>query len=214
MASCDVDISGVTRVRARQVGSAALVDVEVEVHPDLSASCVRAIEERTRVRIASGVEGILDVQVRATAEDAVFCPLLTQIEDSYREHHLSATEVEEEARALLHAHPDVVEVRGVTVHYQDTVRVRVDANICVNPNASVYQANRLAATLRKNLEDSDEIFRANIFLDLNEDAPINTRAPFIQAGVLGALGLLEVPARPLHSFPSLEKELSHHSGMF
>eukprot|EP00585_Thalassiosira_rotula_P007369 CAMPEP_0196137420 /NCGR_PEP_ID=MMETSP0910-20130528/5405_1 /TAXON_ID=49265 /ORGANISM="Thalassiosira rotula, Strain GSO102" /LENGTH=492 /DNA_ID=CAMNT_0041397871 /DNA_START=588 /DNA_END=2066 /DNA_ORIENTATION=+ len=170
LASDDADVKNVTRVRARQVGSSALVDVEVEVPPDLSASCMRAIEERVRVRIVSEVEGILDVEVRAMGEDVVFCPLLTAIEDSNVEgHHVSATQVEEETRDLLDAHPDVREVKGVTVHYQDTVFVRVDANICVDPNATVSQANALAATLREDLEGSDGIDQANIFLDLNAD---------------------------------------------
>lgn len=173
VASDDADIRNVTRVRARQVGSSALVDVAVEVPPDLSATAMRAIEERIRVRIASEVTGVLDVDVKATGEDVVFCPLLTAIDDSDVEHpHLSATEVEEAAREVLVAHPDVKSVQGVTVHYQDTVLVRVDANICVDPNATVTQANMLAAVLRKNLEQSDDIDQANIFLDLNTGAPL------------------------------------------
>eukprot|EP00571_Detonula_confervacea_P015980 CAMPEP_0172307466 /NCGR_PEP_ID=MMETSP1058-20130122/8317_1 /TAXON_ID=83371 /ORGANISM="Detonula confervacea, Strain CCMP 353" /LENGTH=597 /DNA_ID=CAMNT_0013019639 /DNA_START=164 /DNA_END=1957 /DNA_ORIENTATION=+ len=168
VASDDADIRNVTRVRARQVGSSALVDVAVEVPPDLSATAMRAIEERIRVRIASEVTGVLDVDVKATGEDVVFCPLLTAIDDLDVEHpHLSATEVEESARELLAAHPDVKSVQGVTVHYQDTVLVRVDANICVDPNATVSQANTLAVALRTNLEQSEDIDQANIFLDLN-----------------------------------------------
>lgn len=172
IASEDADIKGVTRVRARQVGSSALVDVEVEVPPDLSASAMRAIEERIRVRIVAEVNGILDVEVKATVADVVFCPLLTAIEDSDEEHHICVTEVEEAARELLDADPGVKSVRGVTVHYQDTVLVRVDANICVDPTATVAGANLLAAKLRKNLEDSDDIDQANIFLDLNADTPL------------------------------------------
>ena len=171
VASDDTDISNVTRVRARQVGSKALVDVEVEVPPDLSASAMRAIEERIKVRIVAEVDGILDVEVKATGEDVVFCPLLTAIEDSDVEHHISVTEVEDETRAVLNAHPDVRSVEGVTVHYQDTVFVRVDANIRVSESISVSQANMLAANLRTSLEESDDIAEANIFLDLNADTP-------------------------------------------
>lgn len=167
VSSEDADVRNVTRVRARQVGSRALVDVDVDVPLELSASAHRAIEERIRVRIMSDVEGVMDVTVKATEEAVVFCPLLTAIEDSDEMHHISATEVEEEARALLDANSNVKSVRGVTVHYQDTVLVRVDANICVDPDITVSQANTLAATLRKNLESSDDIDQANIFLDLN-----------------------------------------------
>ncbi|KAL3800284.1 hypothetical protein ACHAW5_009866 [Stephanodiscus triporus] len=106
-ASDDADVRRVTRVRARQVGSSALVDVEVEVPPELSASAMRAIEERIRVRIVSEVNGVLGVDIKATGSDVVFCPLLTAIEDSDAEHHISATEVEMAAREILRADPDV-----------------------------------------------------------------------------------------------------------
>jgi len=182
----DADVRGIARVRARQVGSSALVDVEVEVPPDLSASAMRAIEERVRVRIVSEVDGVLDVDVKATGEDVVFCPLLTEmaIEESDADHCISATEVEEEAREVLGAHPDVRSVEGVTVHYQDTVLVRVDANICVDPKSSVLEANALAATLRSNLEESDDIDTANIFLDLNAVADASPSQENLQEIVL------------------------------
>ena len=167
VSSEDADVRNVTRVRARQVGSRALVDVDVDVPLELSASAHRAIEERIRVRVMSDVDGVMDVTVKATEEAVVFCPLLTAIEDSDEMHHISATEVEEEARALLDANSNVKSVKGVTVHYQDTVLVRVDANICVDDDITVSQANTLAATLRRNLESSDDIDQANIFLDLN-----------------------------------------------
>ena len=171
VASEDADIKQVTRVRARQVGSSALVDVEVEVPPDLSASAMKAIEERIRTKINADVEGVLDVEVKATGEDVLFCPLLTAIEDADEEHHICVTEVEEEARVLLEAHPDVKSVEGVTVHYEDTVLVRVDATICLaDANATVSEAKKLASTLRRDLEESDDIRKANIFLDLNADS--------------------------------------------
>lgn len=169
VASDDADIRRVTRVRARQVGSSALVDVEVEVPSDLSASAMRAIEERIRVRILSEVGGILDVELKATGEDVVFCPLLTAMEDSNAEHHTSATEVSSAAREILNTNPNVRSVQKVTVHYQDTVLVRVDVNICVDPNSTVSEANALAVTLRENLEGSDDIDQANIYLDLNAE---------------------------------------------
>jgi hypothetical protein len=129
---------------------------------------MRAIEERIRVRILSEVNGVLDVEIKATGDNIVFCPLLNAIEDSDVEHQISATEVECAAREILEADSEVKSVEGVTVHYQDTVLIRVDANICVSSNATVSEANFVAARLRKNLLDSDSnIDQANIFLDLN-----------------------------------------------
>jgi len=49
------------------------------------------------------------------------------------------------------------------------VLVRVDVNICVDPNSTVSEANALAVTLRENLEGSDDIDQANIYLDLNAE---------------------------------------------
>ena len=175
ISSADADVKNVTRVRARQVGPSALVDVEVTTPRDLSASAMRAIEERVRVRILADVDGVLDVVVRATAEDVVFCPLLNAIEASDVEHQISATKVESAAREILEADSDVKSVGGVTVHYQDTVLIRVDANICVSLNATVSEANFVAARLRRSLLNSDSnIDQANIFLDLNYP-PENTQ---------------------------------------
>jgi divalent metal cation (Fe/Co/Zn/Cd) transporter len=78
------------------------------------------------------------------------------------------------ARGILSADPAVRSVRGVTVHYQDTVFVRVDANICVDPNFTVSEASSLAVKLRENLESSNEINQANIFLDLNAETLFGT----------------------------------------
>ena len=199
----NADIKGVTRVRARQVDSLALVNMEVEVPPDLSASCmwtikeciririlsevegildvwaieericirivsevegildVWVIEESICIRIVSEVEGILDVEVKVTEEDAVFYPLLAAIEDSDVEHHISATEVEE-GEGLLDVHPDVRLVESITVHYQDTILVWVDANICVDPQVTASHANMLEVTLQKNVEELDCIDQDNI----------------------------------------------------
>lgn len=183
VASDDPDVIEVTRVRARQVGSKSLVDVLLTTPPDLSSSAMKAIEERIRVRIFADVDGVLNAEVRAIGEDIVFCPLLTAIDDTKVDHQISATSVEETAREALEAHPDVVTVKGVMVHFEDTVRVRVDANICVDPNRTVSEANAIAAKLRKILEDGKDsnIDQANIFLDLNvavpNDQPQSVLAP-------------------------------------
>ncbi|EJK76734.1 hypothetical protein THAOC_01484 [Thalassiosira oceanica] len=167
----DADVLKVTKARARQVGSSALVDIEVEVPAQLSSSAMRAIEERIRVRIKSEVDGnILGVEVKAVAQDEVFCPLLTAVVESDSDLNTSAIEIEEQARGRLDSHPGVLSANKVTIHYVDTVMVRVDANICMDRSINTLkEANELAVILRDELLDSDKcIVEANIFLDLNE----------------------------------------------
>ena len=167
----DADVMKVTKARARQVGSSALVDIEVEVPAQLSSSAMRAIEERIRVRIKSEVDGnILGVEVKAVAQDEVFCPLLTAVVESDADLNTSAVEVEEQARGILDSHPGVSSANKVTIHYVDTVMVKVDANICMDRSINTLKdANELAVILRDKLLDSDKsIVEANIFLDLNE----------------------------------------------
>ena len=94
------------------------------------------------------------MEVRATPEGGACRPPLSAVaEGSGGERPVNATAAEEEARDLLAAHPQVRSVEGVTVHYQDTVLVRVDANIRVDATATVSQANRLAATLPESLQE-------------------------------------------------------------
>ena len=167
----DADVLKVTKARARQVGSSALVDIEVEVPAQLSSSAMRAIEERIRVRIKSEVDAnILGVEVKAVAQDEVFCPLLTAVVESDADLNTSAIEIEEQARRILDSHLGVLSASKVTIHYVDTVMVRVDANICMARSIdTLKEANELAGILRDKLLDSDKcIVEANIFLDLNE----------------------------------------------
>ena len=67
---------------------------------------------------------------------------------------------------MLETHLAVKSVQGVTVLCQDMVRVRADGNICADANATVLHANALEVTLQKNLVSSDDIYQANIFLNL------------------------------------------------
>jgi cation diffusion facilitator family transporter len=162
-ANCD-DVLSVNRVRARQVGSASTVDVSVSMPDDKSASAARAVEVRLKQQILQ-VDGVLDVDVRATSPGA-FCPLL----EASNSNPVTAAEVEDLVKLeVLSHHPEVESVEGVVVHYEDTVLVNVDVQIRLAMNISVAQANALALDVRKTLENSSQISRAKIFLDLNQD---------------------------------------------
>lgn len=159
------DVDQVTRVRARQVGSSAMIDVEVSMQEDLSSSAARAIEERLRATLLEQ-DGVLDADVKAKSPGVVVCPALLQVSGISQP---TAAEVESCVRdEILEKHPEVNSVEGVTVFYQDTMLINVDVDIRIDPSASIAKATTLAQGIRTSLEDSNQINKANIFLDLNE----------------------------------------------
>jgi len=186
------DVINIERVRSRQVGSLALVDVEVATADGLSSSATRAIEDRIKWRImeeegkggrneGEGGGTVFDAEVHAISSGTKNCPLL--LSKAIHNHHdhdhshaedgsekiLSASMVEEDTRSLLKSHPKVYSVEGVTVHYHDTLLIDVDAQIRVEDpeSTTVQNAHLLAEELRKKLEQNDNIHKAKIFLDLN-----------------------------------------------
>jgi hypothetical protein len=73
---------------------------------------------------------------------------------------------------------EIEEVAGVTVHYVDTLLVNVDVDLRIGSFSTVWAANQIAGRVRDTLERSDQISKANIFLDLNAnvastEVPVN-----------------------------------------
>jgi cation diffusion facilitator family transporter len=165
IAESDGDVIDVNRVRARQVGSSALVDVQISTAAGLSVSAARTVEERTRQRILR-IPGILDAEVHAQPQNsAVVCPILLEQEAPIP----SASEVEYNVRqSALLLQPNIDSVTGVTVHYEDTVRVCVDVDIRVaSDESSLSMARQYAAALKQSLQGEMSIYKARIYLDLN-----------------------------------------------
>lgn len=96
------DVLDIKRIRARWMGSSALVDVAVTTPDDLSSSAVRAVEENVKAKIMEKESMILDADVHATTT-AVVCPLLNASESDRK----SAHELEDDARTLLMSHSEV-----------------------------------------------------------------------------------------------------------
>lgn len=159
------DVVDVKRVRARWMGSTAIVDVSITTSDNMSASANRAVEEKIRYKILDEESGVIDAEVHATS-NAITCPLLTAT--GAHEEMKSVQEVEDDAREILSGHADVQSVEGFTVHYQDTLLATVNANIKLkNPTITIDKAEALAVELKKLLETNESIHTAGIFLDLN-----------------------------------------------
>jgi cation diffusion facilitator family transporter len=167
------DIVDVNRIRARQVGSSAIVDVSITTNARLSSSATRGIEERLRWAIM-GEPGVLDAEVHSTpaaGSAEVVCPLLAAEEAKGNlELPPSTASVELDVRRVLGENAAVLAVESVTVNYRDTMLVDVDATIRVDPASTVAKANKLAADLKFQLEKEGNIDKASIYLDLNEPA--------------------------------------------
>ena len=78
IASQQEDVQEVTRVRARQVGSSAMIDVEVSMQEDLSSSAARAIEERLKAQLLQQ-DGVMAAEVKAKSPGVVVCPALLKV---------------------------------------------------------------------------------------------------------------------------------------
>jgi len=201
-APIDRDVISIDNIKARQVGSAAYVDISVTTPNHLSSSANKAVEERIKNTIMEQEPNVVNANIRASGPD-VSCPLLTHTSSEYAEEH-PVTDVEEETRQLLLLDPNVEKVTGVTVYVHDTYLVDVDANVrlCTlqlshndkfkEPTTSssssskddstttatttpppaissmtIETATMLASQLKTRLEQSDNISKANIYLDLN-----------------------------------------------
>ena len=95
----------IKRIRARWMGSSAIVDLSLITEGSLSSSAIRATEEHIRHVIMSKEPGIIDAEVHATSQ-AVVCPLLTAARVEAGDGK-SPHEVEEDARGLLLQHSEV-----------------------------------------------------------------------------------------------------------
>jgi len=161
------DVLEIERIRARWMGSSAIVDLAIKTPANLSSTANKAIENRVKYAIMDKEKGILDVEVRATSQSIVQCPLLTATSAQHDE-NTSIQEIESDARSLLMSHEEVAAVERCTIHYEGTINAVVDANIrLIDPLTTINGATKTAENLRQLLERNENIHRASIYLDLN-----------------------------------------------
>ena len=180
IAAMHQDVMSVTNIKARQVGSKAIMDISVEIPPDFSSTAIRAVEEGVK-RSVLREPSVVDAVVRATSrvEDVVItCPLL----QSHNETAVSmptVTEVEHHIRSLIAENHGNVEVDRVAVHYQNASSVHVDVNMHSKDDVdSLSSVRETANALRDTIKASrDYIDQAHIFLDLNAVPAAQTLTP-------------------------------------
>lgn len=165
------DVLDIKRIRARWMGSSALVDVVVTTPDYLSSSAVRAVEENVKSKIMQEETHVIDADVHVTTTEVV-CPLLNASKSDRKGAH----ELEDDARTMLMGHTEVESVERCTLHFKDTILVHVDASIRLKSpeGTTILGAGEVASELRDVLESSSSIDTANIFLDLNDNTAMSS----------------------------------------
>lgn len=158
------DVLDIERIRTRWMGSSAIVDLSIKTPENLSSSANKAIENRVRDAIMHQEIVIIDADVRAAFDEKV-CPSLT----AEQHENISVQAIENGATSLLLSQDEIESVERCTVHYEDTLQAIVHVNIKLkNTFTTIQKATVAAKDLRDLLEESDNIHKANIYLDLND----------------------------------------------
>lgn len=178
------DVESVKRVRARHVGSSSVIDIYVCIPDNMSSvSEARTVEERLRTRILQE-DGVLDVDVKVICPNADVSSSLQpgqQVTTSNDDGNevtiapiiISKAEVEANVRDEISTqYPEIHSVHSITVHYQDIVSNPIDVDVDISlhdiQGTTIASVAQLAENVRSTLEQSSQIHKANIFLDLNQ----------------------------------------------
>lgn len=134
----DEDVLSITSIRARQVGSASVAEVSLEVSSDMTTTATRALEERIqqylRRELLKGSYGRSVVATVHAKPNLVICPLLNQ-------------QVEGKGAAL-NAGQDSASVRATEAinHSQDHDHSEAESSKDTNDNQNGSASNGLSAT--------------------------------------------------------------------
>eukprot|EP00523_Entomoneis_sp_CCMP467_P003453 CAMPEP_0168758814 /NCGR_PEP_ID=MMETSP0724-20121128/21899_1 /TAXON_ID=265536 /ORGANISM="Amphiprora sp., Strain CCMP467" /LENGTH=474 /DNA_ID=CAMNT_0008807713 /DNA_START=378 /DNA_END=1802 /DNA_ORIENTATION=- len=180
----EVDME-VKRVRARQVGSLALVDVDIGIPGSLSSAESHKISEELREKLLRDVaDDVLDVEVRpgsTTQEEQA------QIQDDVEEDcsitilqsqgQPTATDIESSVRCMIdssdHSHAiDKVHSIAVKRDFEDSgenVSTNVDILLSLSyaDDLSVASLTDMTHSIRESIETMEDVSKANLFFDLN-----------------------------------------------
>jgi cation diffusion facilitator family transporter len=106
------DVLEIDRIRARQMGSSAIVDLSIMTPANFSPTANKEIENRVRYAIMDKEKGILDAEVRATSQSLVQFPPLTATSAQHG-NNTSIQQIESDARSLLMSHDEVSAVNYI-----------------------------------------------------------------------------------------------------
>eukprot|EP00543_Licmophora_paradoxa_P006339 CAMPEP_0202450964 /NCGR_PEP_ID=MMETSP1360-20130828/9494_1 /ASSEMBLY_ACC=CAM_ASM_000848 /TAXON_ID=515479 /ORGANISM="Licmophora paradoxa, Strain CCMP2313" /LENGTH=350 /DNA_ID=CAMNT_0049069415 /DNA_START=1 /DNA_END=1053 /DNA_ORIENTATION=+ len=214
----DSDVDEVADIKARQLGSSAWVDVDVTTRAKgISASALRALEERLRWKIMTSIESVqvtvhakqgdyaipassLDVTHRESQHDHSHShdhnnaqnqdhdSIIDPVEDQEKQKFLTVQQVQSEVQKQLPS----VSTPNIVVKYDEEHTIHVDVVVQI-PHANgmtITEAQAKAHSWQADLERSPLIDKAKLFLDLSvEGDEASSPVPEENMKILGEASL-------------------------
>ena len=174
----DIDME-IKRVRARQVGSLALVDVDINLPGSLTTAQSDQLSDSLRQQLLDDVkDDVLDVEVRSgsTSQDDRVLALVNHPCDSSKDTtRLSAVDIESNVRCAIDSsqHSSAIsKIHSVSVQSnKDDLDADSDVDILISVTNSdimtVASVNDMANEIRGTIEGVKGVQTANLFLHLN-----------------------------------------------
>mmetsp|Transcript_19645 Transcript_19645/g.41065 ORF Transcript_19645/g.41065 Transcript_19645/m.41065 type:complete len:455 (+) Transcript_19645:192-1556(+) len=152
-------------LRARQMGPDILVDVNITVDGAMSASSAHQLGKHVRMRIITRFSAVSDVRIH-------FDP--SNREEFHIMHHptiLPTPDVfESKIRAVLRkCCPEILGVSEILIVYNRDAKLKTKLNILLQPELTIYEANKIATRIREVLmEEMEEMIEVDVDLELSE----------------------------------------------
>lgn len=146
-------------VRTRRMGSYILVDLHVQVNSQLSVSAGHQIGERVRLALLNKNPLVNEVLVHIDAE-----------EDSDERNPVlmrPQAEIEADIQQSLSTIPEIKGISHILCHFLKE-QLTVQIEIIVDPNMQVLEVQKIAKKARTLVEQIDDIYLADIHLELED----------------------------------------------
>lgn len=153
----DVDgVSSLHILRTRLMGGDALVDVHIQVAPDISVSEGHFISETVRSRLIKNIDYVSDVMVHIDPEDDEKFPLNTRLP--------LRKEIEGKIYQACEGIKEASEIKDIGLHYlEGKIQVDLFLALSILHNASPEEVMDLKARFRSALSTIDELAGIDIF---------------------------------------------------
>ncbi|MEK9628257.1 MAG: cation diffusion facilitator family transporter [Nitrospinota bacterium] len=146
-------------LRSRTIGGEVLIDVHIQVDPELTVTEGHQIAEVARVNIIKAFNNVQDVLVHVDGERD------TEVQNLY-------TATRKEIREIIK--PIIEKLEGtspdpeIRTHFIKG-KVLVDVYLQLERDQNIEQAQKLMREFKSRLEEKSQIDKARIFLDLNRE---------------------------------------------